>query len=227
MKKVYLGLAIAGLLAGCASTTETTTSAKKEMNTATGPVAVITSSASSLIQDPQLTAFRSNSGKSDVWNKDANKNNGLGDVGSSKDTAYGDEGSARIRFIDSSDDFSATPGLSQTVTGLKSNTDYVLSFYYNDKKGDNSPSELLAGAKGADGKVLGEKAIHVRDLSTSPRGEVKKDFRQAQVEFNSGDNTSVTIYTHMSIVDLNNIDMNGDIGKQTEVRVDEFALTTK
>ncbi|GAM67053.1 alginate lyase precursor [Vibrio sp. JCM 19236] len=228
MKKVYLGLAIAGLLAGCASTSDTA-SAKKETNAATAATSsvVIKSSASSLINDPQLTAFRSNSGKSDFWRKEADKNNGKGDVGSSKDSAFDDEGSARIRFISSSDDFSSVPGLSQTVEGLKPNTDYVLSFYLSDKKGANSVSEVLAGATGADGKELGESVIHVSQLSNSPVGEVKKSFRQAQVEFNSGDNTSATIYTRMRITDASAINMDGDIGKQTEVRVDEFALTKK
>lgn len=227
MKKVYLGLAIAGLLAGCASTSDS--AAKKETNAAPAATsnAVITSSASTLINDPQLTAFRSNSGKSDFWRKEADKNNGKGDVGSSKDTAFDDEGSARIRFMTSADDFSSTPGLSQTIEGLKPNTDYVLSFYYNDKKGNNSPSELLVGATGADGKALGEASIHVKDLASSPQGAVKKAFRQAQVEFNSGDNTVATIYTRMRITDTSLINMDGDIGKQTEVRVDEFALTKK
>lgn len=227
MKKVYLGLAIAGLLAGCASTSDS--AAKNETNAAPAATsnAVITSSASTLINDPQLTAFRSNSGKSDFWRKEADKNNGKGDVGSSKDTAFDDEGSARIRFMTSADDFSSTPGLSQTIEGLKPNTDYVLSFYYNDKKGNNSPSELLVGATGADGKALGEASIHVKDLASSPQGAVKKAFRQAQVEFNSGDNTVATIYTRMRITDTSLINMDGDIGKQTEVRVDEFALTKK
>ncbi|MGV2990190.1 hypothetical protein ACE1OE_21375 [Vibrio sp. E150_011] len=228
MKKVFLGLAIASLLAGCASTDDNTPAASE--TTMAAPVAttvVMTSGANDLISDPQLTQFRSNSGKSDFWRKDADKKNGKGDVGSSKDTAFDDEGSARIRFVSASDDFSSQPGLSQEVSGLKANTDYILSFYYNDKKGADSVSELIAGAKGTDGKILGEKTIHVNDLGDSPKGAVKKSFRQASVEFNTGSQTTAVIYTKMAITDPSKIDMNGDIGKQTEVRVDEYSLTAK
>ncbi|GAL17424.1 hypothetical protein JCM19235_5973 [Vibrio maritimus] len=53
---------------------------------------------------------------------------------------------------------------------------------------------------------------------------MKKSFRQASLSFNSGDNTSAVIYTRMRITDTSGINMDGDIGKQTEVRLDEFAL---
>ncbi len=206
MKKMYLSLIIAGLSVGF---TQATVAAED-----------------SLIKDPQLTEFRSNKGKSDFWHKDADKKNGKGDVGSSKNTAFGDDGSARIRFMNADDDFSALPGLSQVVQGLQPNTDYVFSFYYSDKKGADSASTVLAGAMSMDGKMLGEKAIHVSDLKKSPKGEVSKAFRQATMEFNSGDNTTVQIYTKMRIAAAK-VNMNGDIGKETEVRVDEFSLTKK
>lgn len=221
MKKLYLGLAIAGLLAGCASTDDSAS------NNSSAAATNSSSTAAATIADPQLTAFRSNSGKSDFWVKTADKNAGKGDVGSSKDTAFGDEGSARLRFISASDDFSAQPGLSQQINGLKTNTDYVLSFYYADKKGPMSITEVIAGANGADGKTLGEQAVHVKNLSTAPQGEVKKSFRQAQVEFNSGSNTSATIYAKLKVTDASAIDTSGDIGKQTEVRIDEFKLSEK
>lgn len=208
MKKILLGLAVASLMAGAAQAS----------------TQVITSSSNELLQDPQFTEFRSNKGKSDFWRKEADNKNGKGDVGSSKDTAFDAEGSVRIRFRNATDDFSATPGVSQEVAGLKPNTDYTLSFYYNDKKGENSPSQLLAGVLGANGKTLSEKSIHVTDLSDSPKGAVKKSFRQASLSFNSGDNTSAVIYTRMRIIDTSGINMDGDIGKQTEVRLDEFAL---
>lgn len=202
MKKVYLGLAISTLLAGAVQ-------------------------ASNLVVDPQLTEFRANKGNSKVWVQVEDNKAGKGDVGSSKDSAFDTEGSARMRFRNADDDFSAQPALEQTITGLKPNTDYVMSFYLMDKKGQDSISDVIAGARGADGKALGEKAIHVRDLADAPKGTLKSSFRQAMVDFNSGNNTTATIFTRLHITDASKIAKGGDIGKQTEVRVDSFSVTEK
>ncbi|WP_413691504.1 lipoprotein [Psychromonas sp. KJ10-2] len=64
MKKIYLGLTIAALLTGCANTAQTTSTASNNASTV-----VAVASGDNLIADPQLTEFRSNSGKSDVWKK--------------------------------------------------------------------------------------------------------------------------------------------------------------
>lgn len=222
MKKIYLGLVITGLLAGCANTADTTS---KVASTTNSVVSVATGS--NLIIDPQLTQFRSNSGKSDVWKKDANKNKGLGDAGSSKDTAFGEEGSSRLRFMAASDDFTAQPGLSQEVFGLQPNTDYEFSLYYNDKKGDESPTELVFGVTSASGQSLATKTVHASELNNAPKGAVRDSFRQTLVSFNSGANVSVTVYAKLHIAELSKIDMDGDIAKQTEVRIDEFKLAKK
>ena len=222
MKKIYLGLTIAALLTGCAST-EQTGSVASEITKST----LISTTAGNLILDPQLTEFRNNSGNSDVWKKSANKNAGLGDAGSSKDTAFDDEGSSRLRFVSSTDDFTAQPGLSQAVVGLQPNTDYEFSVYYNDKKGDESISELVFGANGMAGDSLAMKTIHITELVNAPQGRVKKGFRQALVSFNSGSNAVVTVYAKLHITDPSKIDTSGDIGGQTEVRIDEFKLSKK
>ncbi|WP_225874347.1 hypothetical protein [Vibrio algicola] len=194
--------------------------------------AATTSMGAATVTDGQLTKFRATSGKSDAWVKHADKNNGKGDVGSSKDTAFDAEGSARIRFMAAGDDFSVTPGLSQVITNIQPNTDYTLSMYYYDKKGAYSPSELELGVKKVSGESLAgstieSKEVHAKDLNNSPRGEVKTGFRQTTLDFNSGSNTSVEIYALMHIIDADKIDKDGDIGKQTEVRIDEFSLTKK
>ena len=220
MKRIYLGLTIAALLTGCANTAQTTSTASNNASTV-----VAVASGDNLIADPQLTEFRSNSGKSDVWKKSANKNAGLGDAGSSKDTAFDEEGSSRLRFVSANDDFSAQPGLTQQVLGLQPNTDYQLSLYYNDKKGDDSISELVFGVDGMTGESLVSKTVHVSELANAPQGAVKKRFKQTAVNFNSGSNVSVTIYAKLHITDPSQIDSSGDIGKQTEVRIDEFKLS--
>ncbi|WP_027696599.1 hypothetical protein [Vibrio litoralis] len=216
MKTTVLGLALSSLLMGCASTSNDAT-----------PSATTATQTSSLIQDGQLTDFRANSGSSDVWIKHADKSAGLGDVGSSKDTAFDDEGSARIRFMSENDDFTATPGLTQQVAGLEQNTDYTLSFYYYDNKGNNSPSEIEFGLKDSTGKDIASKTVHARDVAQNPSGSVKSGFKLTTLDFNSGSNTNAQVFLYMSITDPSQIDKNGDIGKQTEVRVDEFKITKK
>jgi len=222
MKKIYLGLTIAALLTGCASTEQAGSVASELTKEA---ITTSTSTSVNLILDPQLAEFRSNSGNSDVWKKNASKNEGLGDAGSSKDSAFEDEGSARLRFISGTDDFSAQPGLSQQVIGIQPNTDYELSLYYNDKKGDNSNSELVFGADGITGQSLAIKTVHISELANAPQGA--KKFKQTMVNFNSGSNVSVTVYAKLHIKDASKIDTSGDIGAQTEVRIDAFKLVKK
>lgn len=217
MKKVFLGLAIASLLAGCAATSDNTTAGAMVTSAAPG---------TNLVSDSDISTFRANKGTSDVWIKHANKSDGKGDVGSSKVSAFEDEGSIRIRFVDSGDDFSSKPGVSQQVNGLLPNTDYVYSVYYEDRKGGLSESELVAGVMSVEGKVLNEKAFHINDLNSAPQG-LRQSFRQASVAFNSGSNTSAVIYAKMNIVDASALNMNGDIGKETEVRVDQFSVIQK
>ncbi|MGV3002326.1 hypothetical protein [Vibrio sp.] len=214
MKRIVLSLVVSSLLMGCTITSGDAT-----------PSTTTAAQTGDLIQDGQLTDFRANSGSSDIWIKHADKNAGLGDVGSSKDTAFDDEGSARIRFMSANDDFSAKPGLTQDISGLQPNTDYTLSFYYYDKKGNNSLSELDVGLKDISGKVIASKTLHARDVSQNPSGAVKSGFKLTTLDFNSGSNTNAQVFLYMSITDPSQIDKNGDIGKQTEVRVDEFKIT--
>ena len=220
MKKFYLGLIITGLLAGCSSTDDSNAQSTSSV------------AAMGVIGDGQFTQFRANNGKSDAWLKHADKNNGLGDVDSSAETASGDEGSVRIRFVNATDDFTAAPGISQVLTNVEPNTEYTLSVYYADKKGDASLSELEIGAKALgehslSGSTVVTKEIHIKDLSDSAHGDANDGFRQATVDFNSGSNTTLEIYALMHIINANQLDKNADISEQTEVYIDDFSLTVK
>lgn len=217
MKRIYLGLSISILLTGCMSIGPTKEKATI-VNVAVAPPG------KNLILDPQLTEFRSNKGKSTVWIKKADKKKGLGDAGSSGDTAFGPEGSARFRFVSKTDDFTSQPGLTQQIKSLSPNTNYEFSLYYSDKKGDRSISQLVFGVENPVGKSLAYKKIHVSDLSSAPKGTAKKGFRQVFVSFNSGLNTEVKVYAKLKISKPSKIDTDYDIGKQTEIRVDEFIL---
>lgn len=220
MKKIYLGLVIVSLLAGCSSSDDSNSQSTSSV------------AAMGVIGDGQFTQFRANNGKSDAWLKHADDNRGLGAVDSSADTAFGDEGSVRIRFTKASDDFTATPGISQVLTNVEPNTEYTLSVYYADKKGDSSPSELEIGAKALgdqslSGSTVVTKEIHIKDLSDSEHGDADDGFRQASVDFNSGSNTTLEIYALMHIINASQLDKNADISEQTEVYIDDFSLTLK
>ncbi|MGR5266113.1 hypothetical protein ACPV5R_00010 [Vibrio astriarenae] len=100
-----------------------------------------------------------------------------------------------------------------------------MSFYFSDKKGQNSISTIIAGIRDKSGNILEEKPIHISELSHSPRGTNGQSFRRVDINFNSALNESAIVYVKMKITDSSKIDMEGDISKQTEVRLDEFSLT--
>lgn len=219
MKKVYAGLAIAALLTGCAST-----STPDNRTEATVKSASEVSSSKNLIRDPQFTKFRASNGGKGAWIKDVPNKAAHGNVSSSKDTAFDDEGSARIRFKAKNPNLYAQPGVSQMVTGLEKNTDYQLSLYYSDKRRNKSYTELIMEVTNKQGDEIARKKVHNSELTGAPRGKVKSHFRQTFLTFNSGNNTTVKISAKLGITDPSQIDLNGDIGKQTEIRVDDFVL---
>ncbi|MEE1674998.1 hypothetical protein SNR37_000320 [Agarivorans aestuarii] len=188
-------------------------------------------SAHAYVQDHQLTEYRADKGKSAVWLSHEDSSGGLGDVGSSKDSAFGEVGSSRFRFKRdvSNHDFNSKPGLSQVVSGLPANTDMSYSLYYCDKKGANSPTQLHFGVREVitnaplAGTVLADTKVHVKDLAQAPQGENKKCFRQVSIDFNTGNNTQVEIFSLLEV----NTSQELSLDKELEVRVDEFAIEKK
>lgn len=204
---------------------------KKLALSATMFTACLAFSAQAYVQDPQLTEYRADKGKSSVWLSHEDSSGGLGDVGSSKDSAFGDEGSSRFRFKRdvSNHDFNSKPGLSQIVSGLPANTDMSFSLYYCDKKGANSPTQLHFGVREVipnaplAGTVLADAKAHVKDLALAPQGDNKKCFRQVAVDFNTGNNTQVEIFSLLDVDTSQELSLE----KELEVRVDEFAISPK
>ncbi|WP_163132582.1 polysaccharide lyase 6 family protein [Agarivorans sp. Alg241-V36] len=189
------------------------------------------------LEDGNLGEFRSNSGSSDAWVQHEDSSGGLGDVGSSGDTAFSDSGSAssgsaRIRFksSESNHDFTATPGLSQTVANIPLNTDLQLSMYYCDNKGDNSLSTLHYGVKDSTGAIIAQAFAHVKDLDDAPQGDIKSCFKQVSLGFDSANNSSIEVFAFMQIDTASYTDAQIYAHEQftddeVEVRIDEFALT--
>ncbi|MEZ9833360.1 polysaccharide lyase 6 family protein [Vibrio breoganii] len=187
------------------------------------------------VHDAQFVDFRANSGTSDVWVQHENSSAGFGDVGSSGDNAFGDGGSARIRFKKDvfNHDFSALPGVSQVVEGLPLNTDVTYSLYYCDNKKDDSLSSLYFGARDIDGNAINEDYAHVKDLGNAPQGTNKTCFKKVSTTFNTGNNGSVELFALMAI-DVNGTMTEEEIyassqftSNELEVRLDEFSLTYK
>lgn len=214
MKKICLGLGIAMLLSGC----NITKTYEKAAN------ALAFSSDGNQVADPQFTLFRQNKGSSNVWIRLIEKGQGLGDSGSSGSTAFGEDGCVRLRFLDATDDFTSQPGVMQKIQNLQLNTNYKLSLYYSDKKGSESSTQLVFGVNDLSGKSIATKSVHVSELQTAPQSPTSNHFRQTFVSFNSGSNSEVSIYAKLKITDVSIIDMEYDIGSQTEVRVDDVSL---
>jgi len=189
--------------------------------------------AQNYVQDAQLTEYRSSQGKGKIWISHEDSKGGLGDVGTSGDTAFDAKGSSRIRFKASvaSHDFSSKPGLTQVLSGLPANTDMSYSLYYCDKKGPSSPSTLYFGVRevveGAPltGKVIAETRVHTKDLGDAPQGAIKDCFRQVSLDFNSGANVNVEIFSLMEVAV--GADGKPDMTKDVEVRIDEFSVAAK
>ncbi|WP_261815405.1 polysaccharide lyase 6 family protein [Vibrio gallicus] len=185
------------------------------------------------LQDPNFVDFRNNGGSSDVWVTQENSNAGYGDVGSSGDTAFGDGGSARIRFRKDVTEhhFDSQPGVSQVVSGLPHNTDVSYSLYYCDNKKDESLSTLYFGIKDSHGEVIKGQYAHVKDLGDAPQGSSKTCFKKVSTTFNTGSNDSVEVFANMAI-DIDNTMTDEEIyansqftSNELEVRLDAFSLS--
>ncbi|MBR9727931.1 alginate lyase precursor [Shewanella intestini] len=188
--------------------------------------------------DANLGEFRTASGKSDVWKTYEDDSAGLGDVGSSGDSAFTDtgsekSGSARVRFkkTGTNHDFTSLPGLSQVVSGLPLHTDMSYSLYYCDNKGENSLSSLHFGAREVDGTPIVDSYAHVKDLGDAPQGNVKSCFKQVTTQFNTGESASIEVFAVMEINKDGQL-TDDDIyahsqftSNELEVRLDEFSLT--
>lgn len=186
------------------------------------------------IADGDLSLFKSDGGQSDNWVTHEDSSAGLGDVGSSSDSAFTDNvnGSARVRFKESvsTHDFTAKPGLSQVISGVATNVDLTYSLYYCDKKGDDSLSTLHYGVKNIDGTIIAETRVHVNELDDAPEGSVKDCFKQVTLSIPNNTQSQLEIFALMEIDTSTMTEAEIYLSEQftddeLEVRLDEFSLT--
>lgn len=188
------------------------------------------------IVDADLGQFKTDGGKSDDWVFVEDSDAGLGDVGSSSDSAFNDDaannGSARVRFKAdvAVHDFTATPGLSQMLTEVPTGVDLTYGLYYCDKKGDDSLTTLHYGVKDSAGDVIAQSTAHVKDLEDAPEGSVKDCFKQVTLDLDNNTYTDMEIFAYIVVDTVNNSDDVIYASEQftdddLEVRLDEFSLT--
>jgi poly(beta-D-mannuronate) lyase len=144
----------------------------------------------------------------------------IGQVQASSNSATTTDGCAKFKYTDVTE--VGEPEISQSLTGLETNTDYTLSMYVLEKNG--TELSLTWGAYiGATDEVLYSETIDVQTLMDSDADEGEDSFKKAEMSFNNGDNSDITIFArynaHTLLVD-------GTVTtSQTELRVDEFSLT--
>lgn len=147
-----------------------------------------------------------------------NDGTGIGQVQDSSNSASGDDGSIKFKYNDDDNGTPYDPYIAQTVTVL-ANTEYTLTIY-NLLKDDAAGSSILFGAHsgeaigGADfdsANVIASKNSVYGDLSEDD--EADDSFRPDTLVFNSGENTSITIFAKYQST-------TGD-----DIRVDDFSLS--
>lgn len=218
MRKPYLALAVAGLLAGCSSNSD-----QAPVNTTPVP-------AMGKVADGAFTRFAMNSNSSEAWLVHVNPELGQGDAEAVNITASGDPGSLRL-FYPSINDTSTRqvgPAISQIIPNIEPDTEYTLTVYYRDEKGDESPNLLELGVKDMGvgslaGNLIRTKTFTNDDIDAAD--DEDNGFRKVTLAFNSGSNTTLEIYIMSHLSNTDNIDVN-NVASQTEVFIDDVVLST-
>jgi len=141
---------------------------------------------------------------------------GVGQVQDSDNTSSGNDGSIKFKYNDDDSGTPHNPYIAQTVV-VEANTDYTLSIY-NLYKEDNDASSIIFGVSTDDDITVTASWLVNKDSIYSAlesAGATKGDdsFYQDSLVFNSGANTSLTVFAQYKTTD------------GSEIRVDEFELS--
>ncbi|WP_289027821.1 chondroitinase-B domain-containing protein [uncultured Paraglaciecola sp.] len=150
-----------------------------------------------------------------------NEGTGIGQVQDSDNSASGNDGSIKFKYNDDDSGTPYDPYIAQTIA-VEPNTDYTLTMYILLKSSDEQDATVLFGAHTGDavvdgdfdsGDVIASKDSIYGNLSSEDEGD--DDFRPDTLTFNSGANTSITIFAkYQSTL--------GD-----DIRIDDFSLTSQ
>ncbi|MFV0575080.1 MAG: hypothetical protein ACK5NC_06670 [Vibrio sp.] len=220
MKKVLLALVVAGVMAGCASNSD-----QAPVNTTPVP-------AMGKVADGAFTRFAYNDNSSEAWIVHENADLGLGDVSPSPLTASGDAGSLRLSFpvVNENTTEDLGPAVSQIIPNISPDTDYVLTVYYRDDKGDNSANTLELGVKDAGvesltGNLIRSKLFTNKDIGgDNDKNDETGGFRKVTMAFNSGSNTTLEVYVMSHLTGKDDLAASEDMTEQTQVFIDDISL---
>lgn len=149
-----------------------------------------------------------------------NEGTGIGQVQDSDNSSSNTEGSIKFTYNDADSGTPYDPYIAQTITVVP-NTEYTITMYILLKDNDEQDATVIFGAhRGSaieggmfdSSTLISSKNSVYADLSQGD--EAEDSFRPDSVTFNSGNNTTVTIFAqYQSIL--------GD-----DVRIDQFAVTS-
>jgi poly(beta-D-mannuronate) lyase len=148
-----------------------------------------------------------------------NEGTGIGQVQDSDNSASGANGSIKFKHNDDDNGTPYQPYIAQTLT-VQANTEYTLSMY-NLLKGSAEATVLFGAHSGdaiedgvfADDTVIATKDSVFADLSEDDEGD--DSFRPDVLVFNSGDNTTLTIFAQYQST-------SGD-----DIRIDDFSMSAE
>ncbi|MBF7074163.1 VCBS domain-containing protein [Glaciecola sp. MH2013] len=149
-----------------------------------------------------------------------NEGSGIGQVQDSSNSSSSTDGSIKFTYNDTDSGDPYNPYIAQTIT-VEPNTDYTIGMYILLKESDEQDATVLFGAHSgtaieggifASSTVLASKNSVYADLSEAD--EAEDSFRPDSVSFNSGNNTTVTIFAQYQ----------SNLGD--DIRIDEFTVTS-
>ena len=147
---------------------------------------------------------------------------GIGKVQDSSNSAGGADGSVKLTYAGTTGGVPYDPYIAQSVA-VEPNTEYTLSMYNLFKK--DGDSTVLFGAFAGDdtgalasatpsATLLGSKNSDYAQLKAAETDKGDDSFYQDMITFNSGDNTTMTIFAQLQ----------SPSGVGDEIRVDQFKL---
>jgi poly(beta-D-mannuronate) lyase len=149
-----------------------------------------------------------------------NEGTGIGQVQDSSNAADGDDGSIKFTHNDADSGTPYQPYIAQTVS-VEANTEYTLQMYVLLKSNDEQDATVRFGVHTGqaiqndvfdDASIIASKNSVYADLAVDSNAE--DSFRPDTIVFNSGDNTSITIFAqYQSVL--------GD-----DIRIDQFSLSS-
>ncbi|GAC13838.1 chondroitinase-B domain-containing protein [Aliiglaciecola lipolytica] len=150
-----------------------------------------------------------------------NEGTGIGQVQDSSNSASGADGSIKFTHNDADSGTPYQPYIAQTVT-VQPNTEYTLTMYILLKDNDEQDATVLFGAHTGsaieggvfdNADIVASKNSVYANLSEDLEGD--DSFRPDVLVFNSGDNTTITIFAQYQ----------STLGD--DIRIDDFSLTAE